>query len=264
MTEDATAVPNNASAAPGNNQGCALDESTRLYYLESMGIQCWQSLQSTQQTAGHAAIAAAPLPDDDTVEPGTEAVDWSSLENSILHCTSCQLHTTRKQALVGRGNQAAELMFILLAPEGPDEEAGMICSGEAEALFTRMLAAIDIDINDVYITSLIKCRPPRNHTISPREIMCCNEHLKHQVDLVRPAHIIVLGETAIQCLLQKPQPIDRIRADINSASPASASTNPLGSIPLFVSHSPHELLQDAELKRNAWADLQQLQKLIQH
>jgi DNA polymerase len=164
--------------------------------------------------------------------------------------------------LVGRGNPAAELMFILLAPESVDEEAGLICSGEADALFTKMLAAIDIDINDVYITSLIKCQPPHNHTISPREIMCCSEHLKQQVELVKPARIIVLGETTIQCLLQKPQPIDHVRTDINSASADTSSMNPLGSIPLFVSYSPHELLQKAELKRSAWADLQQLQKLI--
>jgi len=293
MTES-TAADNDAYSKPsagpsGSASGSVIDEETRRYYLEAMGIQCWQSLQPaqviTQDVAADVvtadAAASVEVAADVAIDRGehqapersidqsidhtaAQPCDWLSLEASIQHCSSCQLHATRKQALVGRGNPAAELMFILLAPESVDEEAGLICSGEADALFTRMLAAIDIDINDVYITSLIKCLPPDNHTISPREIMCCNEHLKQQVDLVKPAHIIVLGETVIQCLLQKPQPIDRIRADINSASADTSSINPLGSIPLFVSYSPRELLQKAELKRSAWADLQQLKKLIQH
>jgi len=292
MTES-TAADNDAYSKPSagssvSASGSVIDEETRRYYLEAMGIQCWQSLQPVQESTQDAVTDAVPADDGVSAEAAAEVAianaeyqvpgrasdqsinhaaaqpgDWPSLEASIQHCSSCQLHATRKQALVGRGNPAAELMFILLAPESVDEEAGLICSGEAGALFTRMLAAIDIDIKDVYITSLIKCLPPRNHTISPREIMRCNEHLKQQVDMVKPAHIIVLGETAIQCLLQKPQPIDHIRADINSASADASSMNPLGSIPLFVSYSPHELLLKAELKRSAWADLQQLQKLIQ-
>jgi DNA polymerase len=285
MTESTAADKEAYSKPSGSMSGSVLDEETRRYYLEAMGVQCWQSLQPVRDaTAGavneHAAVTTAvsgeAAADDSKHQAQGRATnqsidqtagrprEWPDLEASIQHCSSCQLHATRKQALVGRGNPSAELMFVLLAPESVDEEAGLICSGEAGALFTKMLAAIDIDIKDVYITSLIKCLPPRNHTISPREIMCCNEHLKQQVDLVKPSHIIVLGETAIQCLLQKPQPIDRVRVDINSASADTSSMNPLGSIPLFVSYSPHELLQKAELKRGAWADLQQLQKLIQY
>lgn len=269
MTEDATAVPTDGPIASGNTEANVLDENTRLYYLEAMGIQCWQPLHSVQVIADDAAsveteteISNPGAADDGIDHTLAQPGDWPTLEASIQRCTSCQLHATRQRALVGRGNPAAELMFILLAPDSADEEAGLICSGEADTLFSKMLAAIDIDINDVYITSLIKCRPPQNHTISPREIMSCNEHLKQQVELVKPRHIIVLGETAIQCLLQKQQPIERMRTGINSASADACSLNPLGSIPLFVSYSPHELLQKAELKRNAWADLQQLQKLI--
>ena len=269
MTEDATAVPTNGPIASGNTGANILDENTRLYYLEAMGIQCWQSLQSIREVAEDAVSVkteteiSKPAASDGGIDhAAAQPGDWPTLEASIQCCTSCQLHATRQRALVGRGNPAAELMFILLAPDSVDEEAGLICSGEADTLFSKMLAAIDIDIKDVYITSLIKCRPPLNHTISPREIMSCNEHLKQQVELVKPRHIIVLGEIAIQCLLQKQQPIERMRSDINSASADASSLNPLGSIPLFVSYSPHELLQKAELKRNAWMDLQQLQKLI--
>ena len=274
MTEDTNPMPTNVASASGNTQACTLDESTRLYYLEAMGIQCWQSLQPVQEVQEivepavsvetEAGISKPQAADRSIGHAVAQPLDWPSLETSIQRCEACQLHVTRKQALIGRGNAAAELMFILLAPDSVDEEAGLICSGEADALFSKMLAAIDIDIKHVYITSLIKCRPPQNHTISPREIMCCSEHLKQQIELVKPSIVVVLGETAIQCLLQKPQPIDRLRADINSVSADTSSMNPLGSMPLFVSHSPHELLQKAELKRNAWSDLQQLQKLIHH
>ena len=161
MTEstaaDKEAYSKSSASTSGSALGCVADEDTRRYYLEAMGIQCWQSLQPVRDITEHAGTDEVPVDDGVPVEPATVAAtdsnehqvpdrsvdqagdqpaDWPGLETSIQHCISCQLHATRKQALVGRGNQAAELMFILLAPESLDEEAGLICSGEAEALLS--------------------------------------------------------------------------------------------------------------------------------
>jgi len=233
-----------------------LDENTRRYYLDVMGVQCWQSLEpALQQNHDHDV--------EQNVESGRGVTDtgWSQLEQNIETCEQCVLHETRKQALTGRGNQAADLMFVLLAPDVSDDNNGLICSDAAGDLFTRMLAAIDIDIDDVYISSLLKCAVPASHTISPKQIRSCNEYLKQQVRLIRPEFIVVLGETAVRCLLQKDLDIDDYRA-MNPGASNSGQPYQFESIPMFVTYSPQELILQADNKRKAWSDLQQLQAMM--
>jgi DNA polymerase len=119
-----------------------------------------------------------------------------------------------------------------------------------------MLAAINVDIDDVYITSLLKCSVPARHTVSAKEVKQCFTHLKQQIQLMQPKLLIVLGETAIRCLLQKNMSLDDFRA-MNTKSPFE-----IDSVPVFVSYSPQELLQQPEYKRKAWTDLQQLKKMF--
>lgn len=224
-----------------------LDENTRRYYLDAMGIQCWELL--------------------------TDAVDsdtgFQLLETDVQGCVKCQLHTTRKQAIVGRGNQFADLMFVLLSPDAMDDESGILCGGDAGDLFAKMLAAINVSIDAVYITSLLKCSVPALHTVSTSEIHHCKDYLKQQIQLVQPKLLIVLGETAARCLLQKDASIDELRAMINADvtadmfASATAAPHHFESIPLFVSYSPQELVRQSDNKRKAWQDLQQIQKIIE-
>ena len=233
-----------------------LDENTRRYYLDVMGVQCWQSLEPVAQQD-----------DDRQVEPEAESAGdvsvtgWMQLEQDIQACQQCALHKTRKQALSGRGNQSADLMFVLLAPDASDDSNGQVCSDAAGDLFTRMLAAIDIDIDDVYISSILKCALPASHTVTPKEILSCTGYLKRQVQLIRPELIVVLGETAIRCLLQKDLDIDDYRA-MNPGRDSKDQPYQFESVPLFVTYSPHDLLQQVENKRKAWSDLQQLQAMM--
>ena len=228
----------------------ALDENSRRYYLEVMGVQCWESINAQAKSETPAAVLSAADSNRDVVGR------YSSIEKSVQQCTDCALCKTRKQALPGRGNQSAELMFIVLSPSSSDDESGVICSGEANLLLTKMLCAININIDDVYLSSLLKCSVPVNHTISAGEIQSCHHYLKQQIQFIQPEQIVVLGETAVRCLLQKDLAIDDYRAMNNTS-------HQLESVPLFVSYSPEELLQQPENKRKAWSDLQQLQKIIQ-
>ena len=229
----------------------SLDENTRRYYLDVMGIQCWESNDSQHRRENRGDVSIIEGNDTDVA-----ALNYSNIEEAIQQCTACQLHKTRKQALAGRGNQLAELMFVVLAPDISDDKSGVICSGESDVLFSKMLAAIDINIDDVYLSSLLKCSVPINHTVSPKEIQSCNEHLKQQVQLIQPKFLVALGETAVRCLLQKDLSIDDYRA-MNEDMQYTVE-----SVPLFVSYSPGELLQRPENKRKAWSDLQQLQKIL--
>lgn len=251
----------------------AMDENLRRYYLDTMGIQCWELLDTgkAQQAENHLVKTAAPLADDSKGENRDVApvavsatANWSLLETGVAQCTHCALHKTRKQAILGRGSQCAELMIILLAPDLSDDAAGQLCSGEAYQLLSKMLAAIDIAIDDVYITSLLKCALPARHTVSPRELHQCHVYLKQQLKLIDPKQLVILGETTARCLLQNDKPLDDLRALLN---PVEKNSIPVAaeyeSIPLLVSYSPHELLRSPVNKRKAWQDLQQLQKMMQ-
>ena len=233
-----------------------LDENTRRYYLDVMGVQCWQSLEPVSQQNDDRHVD--PQVDSERDVTGT---GWLQLEHDIQTCEQCALHEKRKQALTGRGNRSADLMFVLLAPDASDDSIGQICSDAAGDLFTRMLAAIDIDIDDVYISSLLKCAVPASHTISPKQIRSCNEYLKQQVQLIRPGIIVVLGETAVRCLLQENLAIDDYRA-MNPSVDEPGQSYQFESIPMFVTYSPRELILQAENKRKAWSDLQQLQAMM--
>ena len=260
------------------NTAFSFDENTRRYYLDVMGIQCWQlrnaedgqaeerqaeerqAVEEGSHTANNREVISVDVIKDDN--------NWPQLETIIQQCNKCQLSATRKQAIAGRGNQSAELMFVLLAPNSSDDEAGYVCSGEANDLFSKMLAAINVPIEDVYITSLLKCGVPAQHTISPNELHQCNDYLKQQIQLIQPKLLVVLGETTIRCMLQKDSSLDDLRVFLNTEKHAETTAeasmdNQFESVPLFVSYSPQELLQQPENKRKAWLDLQQIQKIIQ-
>ncbi|MBE9564217.1 MAG: uracil-DNA glycosylase [Proteobacteria bacterium] len=245
-----------------------MDESTRRYYLDAMGIQCWQlieqSIEKVQPEAQHSAQAVAETSVD--YSTGTDAVPtsetgWSKIDGDINQCASCQLHKSRKQSLTGRGNQSAGIMFVMLSASPDDDETGILCSGESEILFSKMLTAINISLNDVYITSLLKCSVPLNHTVSPKEIQSCNKYLKQQIQLVKPKLLVILGEIAIQCLMQKNLSLDEYRDMYNGVAKNEAAQQ-LDSVPLFVSYSPQDLILNPDNKRKAWSDLQRLQELV--
>ena len=237
-----------------------LDEASRRYYLDAMGIQCWQLLDSQQDSLLQNSTAA----DEGATQKDSQQSSWPQLEVSVQECAACDLHKQRQQAVLGRGNQSAELMFVLLSPSTNDDSSGILCSGEEDVLLTKMLAAINVPIADVYITSLLKCSSPAAHTISTNEVLQCNVHLKKQVQMVKPKVLVALGETTIQCLLKQNSTIDVFRDRINAASGNGGHLEEyFESIPLFVSYSPRELLQQAANKRKAWLDLQQLQKHFQ-
>lgn len=237
------------------NSGCTLDENIRRYYLDTMGVQCWQTLVPGR-TAGQPLSA--------TTEPVVVTETALSLGQRVASCRLCDLYRTRRQPIVGRGSQQADLLFVLSAPAPADDEAGELCGGEAGELFRKMLAAIDISIDDVYITTLLKCAVPENHTILPTEMNACGAYLQQQVAQMQPRLIIVLGETAAQCLLQKNQTLDELRETINPVIREWKQTSPYQyeARPVLVSYSPHELLLQTQNKRKAWADLQLLQSLL--
>jgi uracil-DNA glycosylase len=126
-------------------------------------------------------------------------------------CTRCRLSQGRTQVVFGVGSPSADLMFIGEGPGYHEDKQGIPFVGAAGQLLTRLLGDVGIDRNDVYITNVVKCRPPGNRDPLPDEIESCRPYLERQVALIDPRVIVTLGNFATRVILDRPTSISRVR-----------------------------------------------------
>jgi DNA polymerase len=181
---------------------------------------------------------------------GTEAkgrwADWDALTRAISGCTACKLHQTRTQGVVGIGDRHAEWLIIGEAPGADEDRQGEPFVGQAGKLLDAMLAAIGLKRGEnVYITNVLKSRPPGNRNPEADEIAACMPYLLSQIELIRPKIIVALGRFAVQNLLQTDEPIGRLRGRVHRFQ----------DIPLVVTYHPAYLLRNLPDKARAWEDL---------
>ncbi|MBD3422287.1 MAG: uracil-DNA glycosylase [Chitinivibrionales bacterium] len=212
----------------------------------------------------HAVSISDTRPEkDSTPQPSTAASQFSQsnpqrrqlvdVYKQHYRCQNCALGKTRTKFVFGAGSADAPLMIIGEAPGADEDREGVPFVGPAGRLLTKMLAAIDLDRDkDVFITNILKCRPPRNRDPQDAEIVACNPILKQQLAVIKPLSLLLLGRIAAQTLLQTTASISRMRGQIHEYE----------SIPAFVTYHPAALLRNQSLKRPAWEDLQKLQKFL--
>lgn len=128
-------------------------------------------------------------------------MELASLHTQVRNCTSCELSKTRQQAVPGEGPADAAIMFIGEAPGKREDETGAPFVGAAGRLLNRLLAQAGIDRDEVFITSILKCRPPGNRNPRPEEIAACSEHLQAQITAINPRVICPLGNFALKALV---------------------------------------------------------------
>ncbi len=175
------------------------------------------------------------------------------LYHEVKNCTGCNLGAKRKKLVFGAGNAAAPLMIIGEAPGYDEDMQGMPFVGKAGALLTKMLAAINVDREkDVFITNVLKCRPPENRNPNMTEALACMPILKRQIAIINPDVIIALGRIAAHELLNISDSIGKLRAE----------THNYNDIPVLVTYHPAALLRNEQYKRPAWEDLQKLQNIL--
>lgn len=163
-------------------------------------------------------------------------------------CRACRLCEGRRTVVFGEGNPKARVMFIGEAPGMEEDLQGRPFVGAAGELLTRILRALGVTRDDVYIANLVKCRPPQNRVPLPDELAACRRYLDAQIALIRPRVICALGRTAANALLRTEHPVGALRG----------TAHRLGEIPVVVTYHPAHLLRHPESKRDAWADVQQL------
>jgi len=126
----------------------------------------------------------------------TRFSSWEELENAIKHCTRCPLHRSRKNAVPGEGPKDARAMLIGEAPGATEDELGRPFVGAAGRLLTMSLESIGLPRSSVYITNVVKCRPPGNREPREEEIEACSPYLESQILLLKPIVIVTLGNVA--------------------------------------------------------------------
>jgi DNA polymerase len=169
-------------------------------------------------------------------------------------CTRCKLHKLgRKQVVFGVGNPQAKLMFVGEAPGADEDQQGIPFVGRAGQLLTKIIEAIDLKRDDVYIANVIKCRPPQNRNPEQDEVDTCEPFLFQQIDIIKPRVIVALGTFAARALLRTLDPISRLRGTVFEYRGAKL-------IPTF---HPAYLLRNPASKREVWEDMKVVRQLLQ-
>jgi len=178
--------------------------------------------------------------------------DFAALSSIVSACRLCGLCETRTQTVFSDGAPTARLVCVGEAPGRDEDLQGLPFVGRAGQLLNKMLAAIDLKREDVYICNVLKCRPPDNRTPLPDEVERCIPYLEQQIALVKPVLICALGLSASQALLGTKASMTSMRG----------RTFEYKGIPLIPTYHPAALLRNPNLKREAWVDLQRIRDLL--
>ncbi len=168
-------------------------------------------------------------------------------------CTRCALHETRTQTVFGVGNPNAKLMFIGEAPGADEDARGEPFVGRAGQLLNKIIAAMGMTREDVYIGNILKCRPPKNRDPLPSEVECCEEYLRAQIALIKPKYICALGRIAAHWLLKTDEPLGAMRTRQHTYE----------GIPVIVTYHPAALLRNPAFKAPCWEDMKKLMALLE-
>jgi DNA polymerase len=172
------------------------------------------------------------------------------LKKEVTSCEKCGLSKTRKNVVFGSGSEKAKLMFVGEAPGADEDIQGLPFVGRAGGLLTKIIEAMGLKRENVYIANILKCRPPDNRPPNPDEILACRDNLRRQIDIIKPEVICTLGKFASQTLLNTETPISALRGKF-------ASYNGVKVMPTF---HPAYLLRNPEDKKLVWEDMKKVMK----
>jgi uracil-DNA glycosylase len=176
-----------------------------------------------------------------------------AIREEMGDCQRCKLHRTRKTLVFGEGNRKASLMFIGEGPGYDEDVQGRPFVGRAGQLLTKIIQAIQLQREEVYIANIVKCRPPQNRNPERDEIEACSPFLLKQIKAIRPRIICALGTFAAQTLLKTTDKITSLRGRVFD----------LQGIQVMPTYHPAYLLRNPERKRDVWEDMKRIKELLQ-
>ena len=180
--------------------------------------------------------------------------ELSALKKQVVVCTRCdELVRNRHKVVFGSGHPKAKLVFVGEAPGAEEDRQGLPFVGAAGQLLTKMIEAIQLRREDVFIANVLKCRPPGNRPPKLQEIQNCEPYLVRQIELIHPQVICALGTFAAQTLLKTTAPISSLRGRIHDYQ----------GIRVICTFHPAYLLRSPGEKRRAWEDLKRVRALLE-
>ncbi len=198
------------------------------------------------------AIADGVRSGDRARESITPAPDLTAFHAAIKDCVKCSLGKTRIQFVFGEGDPHAKLMFVGEAPGRDEDQQGRPFVGRAGQLLTKIIEAMGLKREEVYIANILKCRPPNNRPPQPDEVEKCWPHLAEQIRLIQPKVLCALGSFAAKALLRTELPIGALRGKFHDVD----------GIPAMPTYHPAYLLRNPNDKGKVWDDMKKVRDLL--
>lgn len=189
--------------------------------------------------------------------------DSTTIEDIVAEvndCKACQLISERIMPVAGVGKNDAKLLIVgdwLTLEQQAQPERGLVFGVEQDAMVKRMVEAIELAVGNVFITNTIKCGIPETCQPKAEHVKACCSYLLRQINLIRPKVILSMGNIATRTLLNSSEPLSRLRGKLHTCNAV-----PERSLPLIATYHPSYLLQNPEMKKATWADLQLLARFL--
>ena len=185
-------------------------------------------------------------------DPAAKLDTLDEIARVVAECHRCPLYKTATNPVPGDGSADADFMCVGEAPGANEDQQGKPFVGQAGQLLTKILEAIDLKREDVFIANVLKHRPPGNRNPLPDEVIACSPYLVRQIELVRPKVILALGTFAAQTLLETKLTIGKLRGQVHRYY----------GVPLIVTYHPAALLRNPAWKRPTWEDVQLARRIL--
>ncbi len=178
--------------------------------------------------------------------------DYQLLREKAIKCTRCQLHETCQQVVMGKGTINNRIMFVGEGPGAQEDKKGIPFVGRAGRLLDKILEAVEITRDDIYITNIVKCRPPGNRAPTIKEARACSPILQAEIKLINPKVIVPLGSTALKYLIDQKMSITKMRGKWIKR----------GNIFILPTFHPAYLLRNSNMKKVVWRDFKLIKKSL--
>ena len=217
---------------------------------EQLSLFSAEATDATARSSPPRAAASAPEPAIGINGPLGHFSDLESLAAAAARCRRCGLRDGCRGVVFGEGNPQARLLLIGEGPGATEDELGRPFVGPAGQLLDRILAAVGFRREEVYITNVVKCRPPGNRVPTEAEIRTCLPYLEAQIRLIRPAILVCLGSTAVRAVIDPHARITRIRGIWQER----------WGLPVMPTFHPAAVLRDPGKKRPVWEDFKAIRR----
>ncbi|HEX4544754.1 MAG TPA: uracil-DNA glycosylase [Candidatus Acidoferrum sp.] len=229
--------------APSAKKEITLPKPVRKPEFEAAALAAAPKIASLPRPAGPSLFEAAEKIADDTL---------LRIREDLGECTRCKLHSTRHTIVFGDGTPKADLVFVGEGPGADEDAQGLPFVGRAGKLLTQMIEAMGLQRKDVYISNVVKCRPPENRQPEEDEVSTCSPFLLRQIDVIAPKVIVCLGAVAAKTLLETNRGISQFRGEWLEFRGRK----------LLATYHPAYLLRNPAAKSEVWKDLQKVMAVL--